>query len=285
MTTLSSKGGCLYVVATPIGNLSDISERAVKTLTEVDIVAAEDTRHSQRLLNHLGIRKRLVSVHDHNERLRIPILMRELQDGKSVALISDAGTPLISDPGFQLVNIAHQKDIQVVPIPGPNAAITALSVAGLATDHFCFEGFLPARASQRKTRLGELKTEQRTLVFYESAHRIIDMLSDLGESFGAERLAAICRELTKKHESLYRGDLAILRQMLEADKLKQKGEFVVIVEGAAKPVQTGLSEKEEHILTILLQSLSLKQAVALAVQITGLPHRLVYQRALELRES
>jgi len=285
VTTLTSKSGCLYVVATPIGNLSDISKRAVNVLTDVDIVAAEDTRHSQRLLNHLGLRKHLVSVHDHNEQHRIPILMRELQDGKSVALISDAGTPLISDPGFQLVNIAHQKDIRVVPIPGPNAAITALSVTGLATDHFCFEGFLPARAGPRKARLKELKTEQRTLVFYESAHRIVYMLRDLGESFGDDRPAAICRELTKRHESLYRGGLAKLRQLLDDDKLKQKGEFVVVVEGAAKPMQTALSEEVEHTLTILLRSLSLKQAVALAVQITGLPHRLIYQRALELRED
>ena len=165
MTTLSSKGGCLYVVATPIGNLSDISERAVTVLTEVDIVAVEDTRHSQKLLNHLGIHKRLVSVHEHNEQQRIPILMRELHEGKSVALISDAGTPLISDPGYQLVNVAHKEDIAVVPIPGPNAAITALSVAGLATDHFCFEGFLPARPGPRRSRLQYLKNEKRTQVF------------------------------------------------------------------------------------------------------------------------
>ena len=285
MTTSSSKGGCLYVVATPIGNLSDISERAATVLAEVDIVAAEDTRHSQKLLNHLGIRKRLVSVHEHNEQQRIPILMRELREGKSVALISDAGTPLISDPGYQLVNVAHQQQVAVVPIPGPNAAITALSVAGLATDHFCFEGFLPARRSPRRSRLKYLKNERRTQVFYESAHRIVDMLSDLEENFGASRVAVVCRELTKRYESLYRGELQTLRKLLETDKTKQKGEFVVVVEGAAKPSQNGLSEKDEHLLHILLQSLSVRQAVDLAVQISGQPRKLFYRRALELREE
>lgn len=274
---MSIKVGTLYVVATPIGNLADMSARALEVLRSVDKVAAEDTRHSGRLLQHFGIKVPCVACHDHNEREISPRLVEALQAGQTIALLSDAGTPLISDPGFVLVRAAREAGIRVVPVPGPNAAIAALSVAGIPAERFAFEGFLPAKSAARRARLEQLKHDARALVFYESSHRIAATVADMRDILGAQRPAAIARELTKVHEQVHSANLAELDTWLAADPNHERGEFVVIV--AAAPQQ---SETEEglRVLTILLDELPVKQAVALTAKLTGANRNELYDFAI-----
>jgi 16S rRNA (cytidine1402-2'-O)-methyltransferase len=274
--------GVLYVVATPIGNLEDLSPRAQRVLTEVQLVAAEDTRHTGVLLAHFGIRTPLLSLHDHNEAERAPRLVERLQAGESVALVSDAGTPLISDPGFDLVRAARAAGVTVTPVPGPSAVIAALSASGLATDRFVFEGFLPAKSAARRARLAELATEPRTLVFYEAIHRLGESLADMAQAFGMQRAAVIARELTKLHETIRGGTLAELASWLSANGEALKGEVVVLVAGApdSKPRPGGFDP--EPVLRILLEELPVKQAAALAARITGGKKHVLYEQALQI---
>lgn len=281
---MEATGGVLYVVATPIGNLADISRRAVEILQSVDLVAAEDTRHSLPLLQHYGIRTPLQSCHEHNEAQVSPRLVEQLRAGRSIALISDAGTPLVSDPGFALVRAAIAADIPVVPVPGPSALVAALSVAGLPTDRFRFEGFLPAKAGARRERLQRLAGETATLVFYESSHRIQASLADMAAAFGGARPAAVARELTKRFEQIERGELDHLAQWVQDDANRRRGEFVVMVQGAE--VAMGRDEGESRrILGILLKHLPVKAAAAAAAEITGERRNALYQLALELGEE
>jgi 16S rRNA (cytidine1402-2'-O)-methyltransferase len=275
--------GTLYLVATPIGNLADITQRAVAVLGQVDIIAAEDTRHSQRLLSHLGIRSALLAYHEHNEDRMTPKLLDELAAGKSIALISDAGTPLISDPGYRLVSQAHDRALRVVPVPGVCAAITALSAAGLATDCFTFEGFPPAKQGARLHFLEHLSSQQRTMIFYVSCHRIIETLKDMRTVFGGSRRVAFARELTKTFETIKRAELSQLIDWVETDENQRKGEIVLIVEG--KPDDDGDTGQVDHYLTILLGELPVKQSVSLVVKMTGENKNDIYKRALELKDG
>lgn len=271
--------GVLYVVATPIGNLDDLSPRARATLAAVALVAAEDTRHSGTLLAHFGIRTPLISLHDHNEAERAAELIPRLQAGESIALISDAGTPLISDPGFDLVRAARTAGIRVVPVPGPSALIAALSVSGLPTDRFVFEGFLPAKPAARRERLAALAGELRTLVFYESVHRLQESLEDMVAAFGADRCAVLARELTKLHESVREASLADLTRWAGEDAAAGKGEVVLMVAGAAEVAST---LPAEPVLKVLLRELPVKQAASLAAEITGAKKNELYDLALIL---
>jgi 16S rRNA (cytidine1402-2'-O)-methyltransferase len=275
--------GCLYVVATPIGNLGDLSPRAVEVLRCVDRIAAEDTRHSRRLLQHFSITTPLLALHEHNERELAPKLVDQLRAGRSMALISDAGTPLISDPGFNLVRLAREATLQVVPVPGPSAVICALSASGLPTDRFVFEGFLPARRAARRARLAELDADTRTLVLYESSHRIVDSLRDLGEIFGPERRAVLARELTKQFETIIDASLESLARQVAEDPDQQRGEMVILVAGRSARQAPGVSEEAERLLVILLEELPVTQAAKLAARITGSNRRALYQRALQIK--
>jgi 16S rRNA (cytidine1402-2'-O)-methyltransferase len=280
---VSIKKGVLYVVATPIGNLGDMSARAVETLSAVDVIAAEDTRHSLPLLRHFGITTPCKAYHEHNERERSPQLIQRLLGGESIALISDAGTPLISDPGYHLVIQARQAECRVVPIPGPNAVISALSVAGLPTDRFFFAGFLPARASQRRRCLERLRDETATLVFYESTHRVLESLRDMVEIFGDDRQGVIAREMTKLHETIQNATLVRLYQWMSGQKEQQKGEIVVIIHGAVATVSEENHVEYQRILGILLEEMPLKQAVAVATRITGAKRNLLYELAVKIK--
>jgi 16S rRNA (cytidine1402-2'-O)-methyltransferase len=282
---MTSRHGVLYVVATPIGNLRDISERAIATLKGVARIAAEDTRHSARLLAHFGISTPMVAVHEHNEREMTSQLLERLAAGDDLALVSDAGTPLISDPGFCLVRAARAAGYQVVPVPGPVAGIAALSVSGLPTDHFVFEGFLPARSAARRKRLEALCGEDRTLVFYESSHRIVECLADMADVFGADRTAVIARELTKLYETIESGSLGALIAWLHADPDQRKGEFVVLVQGAVPAADDELDASARQALEVLVAELPLKQAVSLAAKITGLSRNVLYAHALVLKRE
>jgi len=273
----------LYVVATPIGNLSDISARAIETLKQVDLIACEDTRHSTRLLNHLNIQKPLISYHDHNESQQTQNLIGKLQAGQRIALISDAGTPLISDPGYQLVKQAHENNIIVVPLPGPCALITALSASGLPSDRFAFEGFLPAKRQARVETLEKLRAETRTLIFYESTHRISASLEDMVKVFGADRHAVVARELTKAFETLRGGELANLSEWVNEDANQRKGEVVLLVRGADAKEQDEVRVEAEKVLAVLLEELPVKQAAQLAAKITGGKKNALYQMALEMK--
>ncbi len=278
--------GCLFIVATPIGNLADITLRALEILKTVDLIAAEDTRHSQQLLSYYGINTPLISLHEHNERQRITELIPQLQAGKQLALISDAGTPLISDPGSLLIQALHHAQIPVVPIPGACAAITALTASGLPAQRFVFEGFLPAKGAARLQRLRELAAETRTIIFYEAPHRIIDLLTQLTEICGGERLATMARELTKTFETIRHDNLTGLTQYVNNDPNQRKGEFVLILQGA-EAVESGDEKIQElqRILKILLAEVPLKQAVSLAASITSAKRNLVYNLALKLSEN
>ena len=267
----------LFIVATPIGNLGDMVPRAVEVLQSVDLIAVEDSRHSGKLLSHFHIKKPLVAYHDHSDERRVNGILNKLQQGGSVALISDAGTPLISDPGYRLVKLAREQGVKVVPIPGACAMTAALSVAGLPTDRFIFEGFLPSKAGARKKQLEGLKKERRTLVFYESTHRIVDSLQDMREVFGADRNAVVARELTKTFETVKNGCLQVLCEWVLADTNQQRGEFVVMVAGDDTKVDTELSEDVMRIVGILAEELAPKQAAALAAKITGVKKRELYQ--------
>ncbi|GAA5317831.1 MAG: 16S rRNA (cytidine(1402)-2'-O)-methyltransferase [Candidatus Pelagadaptatus aseana] len=270
----------LYVVATPIGNLADMVPRAIEVLQTVDVIAAEDTRHSSRLLSHFDINTPLLAYHDHSDDRRTRMLLERLQAGQSVALISDAGTPLISDPGYRLVQDVRQAGIRVVPIPGACALIAALSASGLPSDRFTFEGFLPAKSGQRSNRLHTLQAEPRTMIFYEAPHRIEASLADMAQAFGEDRPAVLAREVTKTFETIVGGSLAELVAFVSADSNQRRGEMVVLVEGAQRD-SSALDAEAERVMTILLGDLSVKQASALAAEITGVKKKLLYQWALQ----
>lgn len=272
----------LYVVATPLGNLGDISSRALHVLRQADLIAAEDTRHSSRLTQHFGISVKMVSYHDYNASGREQALLRTLQSGKAVALISDAGTPLISDPGYRLVRCVRDAGIRVIPVPGPSAVTAALSVAGLPTDRFSFEGFPAARATARKQGFQQVMSYSGTLVFYESPHRIVESVADMAEVFGAERRAVICRELTKTWETIHEGTLSELIAWLNSDDNQRRGEFVVLVQGAEKVADQGLDEDKLHVLKVLMRELPLKRAAAVAAELTGGKKNAFYRSGLEL---
>lgn len=280
---MSIEGGVLYVVATPIGNLGDLSSRALDALRAAGTVAAEDTRHSGALLAHFGIRARLLSLHEHNEEARVSELVQRLAAGESIALVSDAGTPLVSDPGYRLVTAVRAAGFRVSPIPGPCAAIAALSVAGLPTDRFVFEGFLPARSAARRERLAGLADEPRTIVFYESAHRIAASLADMAAVLGAAREAVVARELTKLHEEVRDGTLEALAAWAADDENARRGEIVVVVRGAPEPERGGLDVQARRVLEVLLAELPVKQAARLAADITGEAKNALYEEALRLR--
>jgi 16S rRNA (cytidine1402-2'-O)-methyltransferase len=280
-----SAPGTLFVVATPIGNRGDLTDRARETLAGVDLIAAEDTRHTGQLLAQLGIRTPLLALHEHNEAARALELTARLVAGARIALVSDAGTPLISDPGYRLVAAAAAAGVTVVPIPGACAAVAALSAAGLPTDRFVFEGFLPPRAAARRAQLAALATEARTLVFYEAPHRVAVTLADLATAFGGERSAVLARELTKLHETVYRGTLADLVERAATDPNVERGEAVLVVAGAAAsaPAEAADLERLDRLLGGLLAGLPLSQAVDLAVEFSGERRNRVYERALALK--
>lgn len=270
----------LYLVASPIGNLSDISLRALEVLKSVNYVLAEDTRHSQRLLGHFSIQRPLISLHQHNERQRSEKILQMLLEGKTLALLSDAGTPLISDPGYSLVVAAQQQGVKVVPIPGACAAIAALCASGLPADEFLFAGFLPPKGEKRERRLRQLALEPRTVVIYESVHRIVDLLQRLLIAVGEQRLLCLARELTKQYETIYRASVAEVLRFVEQHPQQQKGEFVLVLAGNAE--QPAVDDAEcERILSVLLQELPLAQAVKLARSLTGISRQKIYQRALK----
>lgn len=278
--------GTLYVVATPIGNLRDITRRAVETLEKVDWVAAEDTRHSKPLLNSLGINQHLLSLHEHNEAQRTEQLLAKLLSGENGALISDAGTPLINDPGYFLVKRLREEGVNVVPIPGPSAVITALCAAGLPTDRFTYEGFLPARSSKRLLALEALVNETRTLVFYESPHRLMDCLQNMQQAFGEQREIVVARELTKKFEQFVSGSLQEVIAFFTENSDKVRGEFVLMLAGAEPKSGTdsaAMVETDKMIQIMLKQSLPVKQISEMIAQITGEKKKGIYQRVLELK--
>jgi 16S rRNA (cytidine1402-2'-O)-methyltransferase len=278
--------GALFVVATPIGNLQDLSPRAVACLRDADLLLAEDTRHTRTLLEACGIARpagSLESLHEHNERERVPALLARLQSGARIALVTDAGPPLMSDPGSLLVGAAARAGVEVVAIPGPCAVIAALSIAGLATDRFVFEGFLPARSSARREALGTLARETRTLVFYEAPHRLEATLQDLATVFGAEREAAVAREITKRFEHVYRGTLAALASQCASDANMTRGEIVLVVAGAPRREDEDADAlAAAGTLRVLLQELPVSQAARIAAQLTGRSRKELYERALAL---
>ncbi|PJJ98791.1 16S rRNA (cytidine(1402)-2'-O)-methyltransferase [Lysobacteraceae bacterium NML75-0749] len=275
MPPVSASPASLYVVATPIGNMGDFSPRAVETLRAVAAICAEDTRHSRPLLQQFGIDTPLLALHEHNEEALAEKLVARLLAGESLALISDAGTPLVSDPGFRLVQAARKAGVRVSPVPGASALIAALSVAGLPSDRFVFEGFLPAKAGARRERLQALAGERRTMIFYESSHRICEFLRDAGEVFGGERKAALARELTKLFETVLDGRLAEITTQVEADANQQKGEFVVLIEGAA---DSGEAQQAEglRIYRALLAHLPPSTAAKIAAELSGAPRKALY---------
>jgi len=278
---VSNSRGTLYIVATPIGNLDDISLRALQVLGTVDRIAAEDTRHSRRLLRHHGIDTPMLALHEHNERQAVKGVLQLLEQGQDVALISDAGTPLVSDPGFPLVRACREAGIRVSPVPGASAVIAALSVSGLPVDSFCFHGFLPRSPGPRRERLQALAAEIPTQVFYESSHRILHALRDMVEVMGNGRDVCVARELTKQYEDVMVGSLADVLALVEADDMRQRGEFVIVLAGAGEPAADLPSSETLRVLDVLLEELPLKQAAALAARITGEKKNRLYSLALE----
>lgn len=272
---MSTTVATLYVVATPIGNLADLSPRAQEVLRSVAAICAEDTRHTGQLLSHFGISKPLVALHDHNEEAMAQRVVARLQAGESLAVVSDAGTPLVSDPGFRLVRAARAAGIKVSPVPGACAAIAALSVAGLPSDRFVFEGFLPAKAAARRDRLQRLASETGTLVFYESSHRIAESLADMAMAFGAERPAVVARELTKLFETVLDGSLAQLLATVQADENQRKGEFVVMVQGAGDDEAAKVAEGR-RLYARLNEHLPPSTAAKLAAELSGAPRKALY---------
>ena len=269
----------LYIVATPIGNLADMVPRAVEILKSVDLIAAEDTRHSQRLLQHFGIDTPLLAYHDHSDERALGKLNALMEDGKSVALISDAGTPLISDPGYRLVRYAHQRGWQVIPIPGASALVAALSVSGLATDRFRFEGFLPAKAVGRCKRLQELAAESSTLIFYEAPHRLLECLTDMQDCFGSKRRVVLARELTKAFETVINTSLGELVDIVRADSNQSRGEIVLLLEGGV-PETAEFTPEIEKLLALLAAELPPKKAAAIAAEFSGLNKKDLYNRLI-----
>jgi 16S rRNA (cytidine1402-2'-O)-methyltransferase len=275
--------GTLFVVATPIGNLEDLSPRARQTLADVDLIAAEDTRHTGRLLSHFGVETRLLALHDHNEADRAETVVRELVAGRSVALVSDAGTPLISDPGYRLVKAAHEARINVSPIPGPSAMIAALSVAGLATDRCCFEGFLPAKKKGRRDALAELAHETRTMVFYESVHRMEDSVADMVDVFGGTRSVFLGREISKMHEQCISTTLGELSRQVMNNEITQKGELVIVVAGGDHVTSSSIDS--DKLLSELAAILPKKEAARIVASATGEKRNALYQRLLDMASS
>lgn len=274
----------LYIVPTPIGNLGDITQRALSVLQSVDLIAAEDTRHTGILLQHFAISARLFALHDHNEQQKAQTLLAKLREGQSIALVSDAGTPLINDPGYHLVRTCRDAGINVVPLPGACAAITALSAAGLPSDRFCYEGFLPAKSKSRCDTLKSLEQEPRTLIFYESTHRLLDSLADIEAVLGGERYVVLARELTKTWESIYGAPVAELLAWVKEDENRRKGEMVLIVEGFKAQEET-LPADALRTLALLQAELPLKKAAALAAEIHGVKKNALYKYALEQQGS
>ena len=274
----------LFVVATPIGHLDDMTYRAIEVLKSVAVVAAEDTRQSAQLLKHYNISTPLTACHDHNESNKINILIERLKNGEDIALVSDAGTPLISDPGFKLVRAAQDKGIRVIPVPGACAAIAALSAVGLPSDRFSFEGFLPSKQSQRLLQLEKLKHETQTLIIYEAPHRILDCVKDMVDVFGAERPVGFAREITKTFETIKKMTLAELLHFIESDHHQQKGEIVLVIGGAPQEHDVK-QEKLDQLLIRLLEDLSVKAASQLVADLTGVKKKVAYQRALELTQK
>lgn len=279
---MTDKSGTLYVVATPIGNLGDLSPRAQATLQQVGLIAAEDTRHSANLLRHFGITTTMISLHEHNERQRAKLLITKCKEGLSIALISDAGTPLISDPGYRVVQQAKEAGIAVVSVPGPCALVAALAIAGLPSDRFVFEGFLPAKRHARHIRLVQLADETRTLIFYEAPHRLRETLYTMAEIFAPDREAVVVRELTKLHETVYSNTLSGLLAWTAQTPETCRGELVLLIHGAKREQDTYRQEALK-VLRPLVAVLPLKQAVAVATEITGLKKNYLYQLALEVR--
>lgn len=273
--------GILYIVATPIGNLQDITQRALDTFAQVDLIAAEDTRHSGLLLSHYGIKKPFFALHDHNEQEKAHILVEKLKQGSNIALISDAGTPLISDPGFHLVRQCREAGIRVVPLPGACAAITALCASGIASDRFCFEGFLPAKNKARKDKLENIAEEDRTLIFYESTHRILDTLEDMQSVLGEERYIVLAREITKTWETITGNTIKNLREWLLEEPNRTKGEMVLIVEGKPKSDNNDeISSQAVKALELIAEELPLKKAAAIVAELYGYKKNALYQFGL-----
>lgn len=273
----------LYVVATPIGNLADISERAHQVFEAVDIIAAEDTRHTKRLLNHLGINKQLIAVHDHNESQAAAVLIDRLGQGQNVALVSDAGTPLIADPGYHVLKEVVQAGFNVVPVPGACAVITALCASALPTDRFIFDGFLPPKTGARQQYFQSIQGEERTVVVYESPHRIVASLQDLQTVLGVEKEIVVARELTKTFETFLRGSISDVLSQVEADNNQQKGEFVLMIRGAPQAKKQDVSPEAIELLKVLADELPLKQAAALTAKATGFKKNKLYQIGLDLQ--
>lgn len=278
------KNGILYVVATPIGNLGDITLRAIETLKMVHAIAAEDTRHTAGLLNHFGISKKLIAVHEHNEHQSAEKLLAQLHAGENIALVTDAGTPGISDPGAVVVNLVRKAGVKVVPIAGVSAVIAALSASGITQNGFYFYGFLPASGAARRKVLESLKTQTVTLVFYEAPHRIIECIDDIAAVLGGERMLTFARELTKTFETFYTCPASLARAWLQADVNQQRGEFVLLLEAAENRAQDALPDNAIHTLKLLLGELPLKQAVKLAADISGEKKNALYELALKLKE-
>ncbi len=280
---MSIQAGALHIVATPIGNLDDLGPRAQAVLAGVDVIAAEDTRHTGALLGHLGIRAEQTSLHEHNEAERIPHLVARLVAGATVALVSDAGTPVLSDPGFRLVVAAHEAGIRVVPVPGPSAITAALSAAGQPTDRFLFAGFPPAKSRARRNWLQDLADQPATLVLFESCHRLARTLADLAAIFGTERPATLCRELTKRYETVHRATLGALVEFVASDPDQRRGEVVLVVAGGTP--QSQRSADLATVLDALLPELPPARAAAVAARLTGQPRKVAYRAALEQGES
>lgn len=280
----ATESGTLYIVATPIGNLADMVPRAVETLQTVAVIAAEDTRHSSRLLSHFDIRTPAQAYHDHSDDQRTAALIQRLLQGDSVALISDAGTPLISDPGYRLVREARLQGIPVVPVPGACAMVAALCASGLPSDRFAFEGFLPAKSLARQKALALLQQEPRTLIFYEAPHRVLECVQDIATIMGADREVVMARELTKTFETIKSAPAAELAEWIAADSNQSRGEIVLLVHGAPHRAEQALDAEAERTMRILLEELPVKQAAALAAKLTGARKNVLYQWALELEK-
>lgn len=278
---VSNQPGTIYLVATPIGNLEDMNPRAVRTLMEVDLIAAEDTRHSARLLRHFGIDTPVTAYHEHNEREKAKQLVKQASAGKNLALISDAGTPLVNDPGYHLVRAARDAGITLVPVPGACAAITALSVSGLPTDTFLFAGFPPVKSGTRQNYFAAKSRLAATLIFYESPHRIVESLEDMRQVFGGQREAVVARELTKKFETVRSGTLTELVNWINGDANQQKGEFVVLVQGASTDADAEIDEDTERLLLRLAEELPPKKAAAIVAEVSGLRKNHLYEYLLE----
>ena len=282
---MSNSSGIIYIVATPIGNLQDLSPRAVEVLREVDVIWAEDTRHTRKLLNHYGIDTHAKALHDHNEKQISGHVCDRVENGETCALVSDAGTPLISDPGFVLVREAHARGIRVSPIPGASAAIAALSASGLPSDRFVFEGFLPAKSAARKEKLKTLSDEPGTMLFYESPRRVGETVDDMCEIFGEKRKVVIARELTKLYETIRQMSLMELKQFLIGDENQSRGEFVLLVEGSHQPPGEEVVLDINKLLQQLVEELPVKQAATIAAKLTGKKKNALYEQLLQLKEK